>query len=59
MTNPSFQDNVTFQFPLNGLPETRLHIVIQRFCFKEVTKPAHEHNLQALPALLQACILLT
>jgi hypothetical protein len=59
MINPARQYNMTSQFPFHGLPETRLHIVIQRFCFFEVTKPAHEHDLQALPALPQALFLMT
>jgi hypothetical protein len=59
MINPAYQYDVTSLFPFHGLPETRLHIVIQRFCFFKDTKPAHEHNLQALPARLQALFLLT
>jgi hypothetical protein len=59
MTIPACQYNMTSQFPLHGLPETRLHIAIQRFCFFEDTKPAHEHNLQAWPAPLQALFLLS
>jgi len=59
MTNPAYQYNVTSQFPLHGLPEARLHIAIHGFVFLKDTKPAHEHNLQALPTRLQALFLLT
>jgi len=40
---------------LHGLRQTRLHIAIHGFAFLKFAKPAHEHNLQTFPTLLQAC----
>jgi len=36
--------------------DTRLHMIIQRFCILKVTKPAREHHLQANPTLRQTLL---